>query len=124
MVERGEQMSLYTYRATIDRWIDGDTVDMLVDLGFRITTHQRFRLIGVDTPERGQAGYVEARQVAESVYPPGETVVVSTESRSRATSTAGTWSPFRRWLRRCALAACSRRARSTTTQRRNLPRSF
>lgn len=42
---------LYRYRATVVRWIDGDTVDMDVDLGFGVTIRQRFRLHGVDTPE-------------------------------------------------------------------------
>lgn len=76
---------MYQYRATVDRWVDGDTVDMVVDLGFRMTTHQRFRLLGdgdtpvIDTPERGEPGYVEARQVSESVHPPGSVVIVSTE---------------------------------------------
>lgn len=79
MVGQGEQMSLYTYRATVDRWVDGDTVDMVFDLGFRIAVHQRIRLLGVDTPERGQPGYIEARQVAESIHPPGSTVIISTE---------------------------------------------
>jgi len=70
---------MYEYRANVDRWVDGDTVDMVVDLGFRITTHQRFRLLGVDTPERGEVGYLEARQLAEGIYPPGSTVVIRTE---------------------------------------------
>ena len=70
---------MYEYRGTVVRWIDGDTVDMVVDLGFRITTSQRFRLLGVDTPERGEAGYVEARQVAEAIHPVGSVVVIRTE---------------------------------------------
>lgn len=70
---------MYEYRATVDRWVDGDTVDMNVDLGFRITTHQRFRLLGVDTPERGETGYTEAREVVESLHPPGSIVVITTE---------------------------------------------
>ncbi len=31
--------------------IDGDTIDVLIDLGFSITLQQRVRLEGVDTPE-------------------------------------------------------------------------
>lgn len=42
---------LYTYAATVVRWIDGDTVELDVDLGFQITKRERFRLHGVDTPE-------------------------------------------------------------------------
>jgi len=35
----------------VDRVVDGDTFDVTVDLGFRVTTYQRLRLVGVDTPE-------------------------------------------------------------------------
>jgi len=42
----------YRYNATLDRVVDGDTVDLWVDLGFRIKTHQRFRLSDIDAPER------------------------------------------------------------------------
>jgi len=41
----------YKYKARLDRVIDGDTYDVTVDLGFTITTNQRLRLVGVDTPE-------------------------------------------------------------------------
>lgn len=44
----------------VDRVVDGDTVDLLVDVGFRLTALQRFRLLGIDTPERGQLGWGEA----------------------------------------------------------------
>jgi len=41
----------YTYKAHVNRVVDGDTFDVTIDLGFRITTFQRLRLVGVDTPE-------------------------------------------------------------------------
>jgi micrococcal nuclease len=51
----------YVYRhVTVERVIDGDTVCMVVDLGNKITWRENFRLMGIDTPERGQDGYVEA----------------------------------------------------------------
>lgn len=53
----------YLYRATVVRAIDGDTLDVRVDLGFRIVHEMRVRLYGVNTPERGQAGYSEAQAV-------------------------------------------------------------
>jgi len=43
--------SNYTYRAYCDRVVDGDTLDLVIDLGFHMTTKQRVRLLGVDTPE-------------------------------------------------------------------------
>ena len=46
---------MYQYRCTLERVIDGDTVDLGVDLGFRIHVHTRFRLAGIDAPElRGE----------------------------------------------------------------------
>lgn len=40
-----------TYECTVTRVVDGDTLDVEVDLGFAIFTKQRVRLSGVDTPE-------------------------------------------------------------------------
>lgn len=51
---------MFTYQAEIYRVVDGDTVDAMVDLGFKIYTKQRIRLARIDTPERGQPGYDEA----------------------------------------------------------------
>jgi micrococcal nuclease len=41
----------YTYRATLSKVVDGDTVDLYVDCGFGIYTKQRLRLYGINTPE-------------------------------------------------------------------------
>lgn len=41
----------YAYRATLVRVVDGDTVDLEMDLGFRITHALRVRLLGIDAPE-------------------------------------------------------------------------
>ncbi|MBT3382670.1 MAG: hypothetical protein HN778_06450 [Prolixibacteraceae bacterium] len=42
---------MYKYKATIERIVDGDTIDVVIDLGFKITTNQRIRLKGINTPE-------------------------------------------------------------------------
>lgn len=42
---------MWTYHATVDRVVHGDTLDLSVDLGFRTFTRIRIRLKGVDTPE-------------------------------------------------------------------------
>lgn len=42
---------MYTYYATLIRVVDGDTVDLDVDLGFHTHVRLRFRLSGIDTPE-------------------------------------------------------------------------
>jgi len=35
----------------VERVVDGDTVDLLVDCGFEIFTRKRIRLAGIDCPE-------------------------------------------------------------------------
>ncbi len=43
---------MYEYRCTVVKIIDGDTVDVDIDLGFGIWMHkERIRLLGIDTPE-------------------------------------------------------------------------
>ncbi len=43
---------LYYYRAKVLRVIDGDTMDVDLDLGFDVVlAKQRVRLYGIDTPE-------------------------------------------------------------------------
>ena len=43
---------MYRYNATVERVVDGDTIDLMIDLGFDVWTHQRIRLSDIDTPER------------------------------------------------------------------------
>ena len=43
---------MYEYRATIVKVVDGDTVDVDIDLGFGIVlSDERVRIAGIDTPE-------------------------------------------------------------------------
>ena len=42
----------FVYQAELVRVVDGDTVDVILDLGFDVKLHkQRVRLAGIDTPE-------------------------------------------------------------------------
>jgi micrococcal nuclease len=41
----------YSYKINVTRVIDGDTIDCLIDLGFKISIKSRIRLAGIDTPE-------------------------------------------------------------------------
>ena len=41
----------YRYMANLKRVVDGDTMDLVVDAGFYLSVHQRFRLRDIDTPE-------------------------------------------------------------------------
>ena len=42
---------MYKYKAKVVKIVDGDTIDVVIDLGFKISTHQRIRLEGINTPE-------------------------------------------------------------------------
>ena len=42
----------FVYKVTaIEKVVDGDTVDVVIDLGFDVRVSQRVRLLGIDTPE-------------------------------------------------------------------------
>ena len=45
-------MSLYFYKAELDRVVDGDTLDLFVDIGFGLKIKKRFRLLGIDCEEQ------------------------------------------------------------------------
>lgn len=81
----------YDYPAEVLRWVDGDTVDLRVTLEERTVDHGfhvhetrrlwmdgRFRLFGVDTPERGQPNYDAARILDEGLAPAGTTIRTQT----------------------------------------------
>ena len=45
--------SCYNFRVTkINRVVDGDTIDVTIDLGFDLHKKERVRIAGVDTPEK------------------------------------------------------------------------
>lgn len=72
----------YEYKATVENVVDGDTVDVSVDLGFKVSTRQRIRLARIDTPERAQPGYVAARDfVREAVL--NKPVILKTQKVSK-----------------------------------------
>ena len=42
---------MYEYKCEVTRVVDGDTIDVIADLGFSILHKCRVRLFGIDTPE-------------------------------------------------------------------------
>ena len=44
-------MDKYVYRAKLERVVDGDTIDALIDVGFDIWIKKRIRYMGIDTWE-------------------------------------------------------------------------
>ena len=56
----GRTEKMYTYKCTILRVIDGDTVDVDIDLGFGVWMRkERVRILGIDTPESRTSDKVE-----------------------------------------------------------------
>lgn len=53
---------MYEYRATVLRVMDGDTVDLEVDLGLETLRRIRCRLAGIDAPELKTAEGQAARE--------------------------------------------------------------
>ena len=82
----------YIYKATVNYIVDGDTVDVMVDLGFNIFHKVRLRLNGINTPELRDAdpekralGVEARRRVIELLQ--GREVVIE----SKKTDKYGRW---------------------------------
>ena len=53
---------MYEYKCKIRRVVDGDTVDVDIDLGFGIVlANERVRVMGIDTPESRTRDKVEKK---------------------------------------------------------------
>lgn len=65
--------------------VDGDTIDVVLDLGFNILYAQRVRLAGIDTPESRttdlaeKALGIEAKEYLKKKLAGAKTVVIRTE---------------------------------------------
>lgn len=68
----------YEYAAEVVRWVDGDTVELKVDVGFHLTFTDHFRLLGVDTAERGKPLAAEGKALSMSLAPAGAPVRITT----------------------------------------------
>ena len=77
---------MHTYKCTILRVVDGDTVDVDIDLGFGVWMRkERIRVLGIDTPESRTRDKVEktygilAKNFVKSYLPVGSVQVLQTE---------------------------------------------
>lgn len=59
-------MTFRYYNVKVNRVVDGDTVHLDIDMGNNTHWTDTFRLYGIDTPERGKAGYNEATNYLKS----------------------------------------------------------
>lgn len=75
---------MYEYKARLDKVIDGDTADFIVDLGFNIKIKIRGRLLGVDTPERGDPNWaVATEKLSKLIADKGEHFIIKTEKTEK-----------------------------------------
>ena len=52
----------------MDRVVDGDTIDVTIDLGFDLSIKQRVRVAGVDTPEKRTRDLNEKKLGKDATY--------------------------------------------------------
>ena len=80
---------MYEYTARVLKVIDGDTLDLSIDLGFNIWITQRCRLLGIDTPETRTLDSAEkvlglkAKGVLEGLVQTAKTVTVRTAKEDK-----------------------------------------
>ena len=69
---------IYIYKAELVRVVDGDTVDLIIDLGFDASRRERFRLYGIDAPEMNTQAGKDAKAWLENALVPLEAIYVQT----------------------------------------------
>jgi micrococcal nuclease len=77
---------MYIYRVKkITGVVDGDTIDVDIDLGFNVSFSQRVRLAGIDTPESRTSDKfektlgLEAKEYLKSKIKDAKEIVIKTE---------------------------------------------
>jgi micrococcal nuclease len=78
---------MYEYKAQVVKVVDGDTVDVDIDLGFNVwLKKQRIRLYGIDTPESRTSDKVEkvfgnlAKSKVLEFCPIGSNIILQTKT--------------------------------------------
>ena len=81
----GEKIMYEYYVRKVEGVVDGDTIDVLIDLGFDILFASRVRLAGIDTPEsrtkdlREKALGLESKEYLKKHLKDAKSVVIKTE---------------------------------------------
>jgi micrococcal nuclease len=86
MNEKSWRNNMYEYYVRkVDNVVDGDTIDVLIDLGFDILFQSRVRLAGIDTPEsrtkdlKEKALGIESKEYLKKALKDAKSVVIKTE---------------------------------------------
>ena len=79
---------MYEYKVKrVVKVVDGDTVDLELDVGFHMSITERFRLADINTPERGKPGFHEATDRLKALLADSDIRVLTGKQGS-----------FRRWI--------------------------
>ena len=76
---------LFHYRATVKRVVDGDTIDVSLDLGFDLHMEARIRFAGINAPESRTKDLVEkqkgleAKRFVEDWLANSDSVIIETQ---------------------------------------------
>jgi micrococcal nuclease len=83
--------TVYRYRATLHRVIDGDTYELTLDLGFHVSVTLPFRLYGWDCPELPTPAGTAATEKARHLFASAKTVILESYRGQQS---------FARWIAR------------------------
>jgi micrococcal nuclease len=81
----GEKIMYEYYVRKVENVVDGDTIDVLIDLGFDILFQSRVRLAGIDTPEsrtkdiKEKVLGLESKEYLKKALKDAKSVVIKTE---------------------------------------------
>ncbi len=96
---------MHEYHCVITKIIDGDTIDVDIDLGFDCWLHkQRIRLHGIDTPESRTRDLEEkkyglaAKAFVQKFIPLGSTALLNTKEKGKYGRYLGDFKVKNQWL--------------------------
>ncbi|MCE9500742.1 MAG: DUF1016 N-terminal domain-containing protein [Leptospira sp.] len=69
---------IFTYKASPERIVDGDTILVSIDLGFKTSTRQRLRFRGIDSSEKGSVENGKVEKFISKRLRPVKFIVIKT----------------------------------------------
>jgi endonuclease YncB( thermonuclease family) len=69
----------YTYAATVERVVDGDTLRVVIEVGFGIRLREKLRLAHVNCPELGTPAGESAKRFVMKALPAGSNIVIKSQ---------------------------------------------
>jgi endonuclease YncB( thermonuclease family) len=68
----------FQYNATVVRLVDGDTLELDIDLGFKLTFRQLVRLYGINAPELNTPEGKITLARLNALIPPNTKIIINT----------------------------------------------